>query len=119
MAKTEYAKLRCPVEDCKTFQAASGSYTAGTVVQLNDILVYPLETTSSAVGVVAYDIPKLLVSKKTASETWAAGQYVYDNTGFTNVASGTPVGIILEAAAGTTVTTGLIHFMGWGLVNYS
>ena len=115
MARTELAKLRVPVEECFAIVAASGTRTAGTPVVLNDILVYPIETTASAAGVVCYDIPKVVVAKPT-DEAWATGQKVYwDNTNseFTTDSSGLvgPVGIVTELAV-TAGATGEIHFIG-------
>lgn len=113
MARVEYAKLRSPIGECHTFVAASGTRTAGTPVIVEDVLVYPLETTTSAVGVVAYEIPKVLVNK--LAEIWAAGVKVFwDGTNFTIDDSGTtetPVGVCVEAAAATD-SEGLIHFVG-------
>lgn len=121
MARTEYAKLRSPIGECGTFVAASGTRTAGTPVAVGDLLVYPLETTSSATGVVAYEIPKLEAAKY-PGQSWATGERVYflsssgtgQNTFTTNGRDGveTPVGFVVELAA-ASASTGLIHFIGY------
>jgi hypothetical protein len=128
MSKTEYAKLRCPVSACKTFASAATSSTAGTPYRIYDTggvtqtMVYPLESATAAGGIVAYDIPGVKVTKKTSTEIWVAGEYIYnyDLDGWSNVRTyGTdPCGIILEASASGT-TTGVIHFKGMGIMIYA
>ena len=116
MARTEYAKLRSPIHECKTFVAASGKYIAGEVTTVGDMFVYPLETATGATATVAYRIPWAVVPK-VSEETWVPGEKTYFNTeyaSFSNTdAEGdlTPVGLILEAAASGT-TDGTISFIG-------
>lgn len=116
MARLELSKLRSPIGEVGSFVAASGTRTAGTPVVVNDCLVYPLETTTSAAGVVAYEIPKVLVTKN-VSETWATGDKIYFFLGgveFSNNptdSNQTPVGICVEVP--TTSAEGLIHFIGY------
>lgn len=121
MARTEKARLRSPIGEVGSFVAASGTRTAGLPVAVNDLLVYPLETTSSAAGVVAYEIPKVEVDKY-PGQTWATGERVYflsssgtgQNTFTTNGRDGveTPVGFVVELAVASD-STGLIHFVGY------
>lgn len=116
MARTELAKVRSPIGDVKTFVAASGTYTAGTILVVNDLLVYPLETASSATAVVAYEIPNVVVAKETG-QIWLTGHRVYwrvDTSEFTNEEvndSQTPTGIVIEGADSGD-TEGNIHFFG-------
>jgi len=121
MAKTEYARLRSPIEECHTFIGASGDYTAGNPQIVNDVLVIPLETAASTTAVCAYEVPKVEV-RKISSETWITGQKVYwqdysvaeGSAGFTNDNSlllGV-TGIVTKAAA-TGTTYGEINFVGY------
>lgn len=120
MARVELVRLRSPIGECETFVAASGTRTAGTFEAVGDVLVCPLETTSSAAGVVLYKAPKIEVKK--TGEAWTTGQKVFwrvDHDKFTintgTEASETPTGIVVEAAAENT-TYGVIMFDGTQLV---
>ena len=104
----------------ETFTAPTGGVTVGVILDIQDCIIYPLETAAAAAsfqGLILNNCGKRVnsVTKKgaTASRAWTKGQVVYYDIStdeFTNVVTGNNACGWAADAATSAATTGDVIF---------
>ena len=118
---SDVLKLRCPVGEAKVFDFSDVSgFTAGTFEPISDCIVLPLQTVTSGIGVLAYDIPRVMVPVHPASALIAGDKLAFrlSSTTFETDTSDVKVtAVALEIKAGG-VSEVMAHFNGYGFEDH-
>jgi hypothetical protein len=119
---SEGLAIRCSRAEVKSFKVAADSSTheEGDVITItNGVIGLVMEKASATQDfMVAYDVPMVILAKKT-TENFIAGQIIYyddDNDQLTSTATNLkPIAICLEKTASGAATC-LVHWVGTGML---
>ena len=111
--------IRCPIGECKVIKISDvAGFTAGTLKEISDCIVLPLETVTSGIGIAAYDVPRMMYAVIGGS-SYVAGEKLSFNTTSDafeiDISEVKITAVLLELPASQSIaSTALIAFNGYG-----